>query len=125
MKHKKEELIITLIKSDFLGYDFPRGWGNGYVDVPSWHPLFGMTYNDVYETEYGGYIDVCGGLTFSQNMNKKEDGTYTHTRFGFDTAHYHNDEKDDVYYVEQEAVKLRDQLWEIYITSIGGENGKS
>ena len=118
MKHYKEQLTVTLVKGDFLYKysDTPRGWGNGYVDVPSWHPLFGMSYDDVYD---GGYdISVDGGLTFSENIKKDPStGKHTATRFGFDTAHSHNSEHDDLAYVEQETLNLREQLWDIYVNS--------
>ena len=50
------------------------GWGNGYVDVPNSHPIFGVHYDEI-------DVDVHGGLTYSQFIDGK-------WRVGFDTGHY-------------------------------------
>ena len=57
----------------------------GYVGVPAGHKLHGVSYNRMYENEI--YLDVHGGLTFSESGNKypvENDGLYW---FGFDCAH--------------------------------------
>jgi hypothetical protein len=93
----------------------------GYVGVPSSHPLYGVTHNDV-------DVEVHGGLTYSN----KCDGHVCHDPepdmpddvwwFGFDTAHYRDyipgnsffRDSDQIYrditYVEEEIRSLASQL---------------
>ena len=77
---------------------FEFGWGNGYVLLPSNHPLYGVDYDSI-------AVDVHGGLTFSDNFNtrflewienREIDGDVTRENFekfdnywmiGFDTGH--------------------------------------
>lgn len=44
----------------------------GYVGVPGGHPAFGKNYDDVTQ-DGGGYIDVHGGLTFSDFCQPNQD----------------------------------------------------
>jgi len=117
-KHSIEELRITLIKA--TNYDIPdfpitpRGWGNGYVTIPDWHPLFNVHYNDIEQ-----HIEVHGGITYSDSIRYGTNDKYSMWQFGFDTNHgYETPENDDVVYVEKETVHLREQLWQIYLDSI-------
>jgi hypothetical protein len=66
----------------------------GYVGVPKDHPLFGKTYDDVYEwtKKTDLEIDVHGGLTYSDQCQGKichmtEDPGDKVWWFGFDCAH--------------------------------------
>jgi hypothetical protein len=55
------------------------GWGNGYVGLPKWHPLYGIHYDDI-------NISCHGGLTYSE-LDEDEDLWL----IGFDTHHYGDD----------------------------------
>lgn len=98
-----------------INWGFPRGWGNGYVVIPKGHPLHGVPYMDIEN------IDVHGGLTFGEMVEKLEDweewsngkitkediGCYV---VGFDTAHTCSNESMDMDWVEQETIRLKEQL---------------
>lgn len=67
------------------------GWGNGYVCIPRWHPLYKMEYNDIYDI-----VDLScnGGLTMSEHASKLTNWEEIPKDcmncwiIGFDTAHY-------------------------------------
>jgi len=87
-KHKNLKCIVI---------GFSTGQRCGYVGVPKGHRLYGKDYTDLYdfEEEKGDYIEVHGGLTFSQKSDRpsyplNDENTWW---FGFDTAHY-GDAKD-------------------------------
>jgi hypothetical protein len=90
------KLKIILVENTWLPFD-ARGWGNGYVDLPKTHPMYGVQYDDI-------NVDVHGGLTYSEEVN----GMW---RVGFDTAHagdnYNNWNKQKVY---KETKYLAEQL---------------
>ena len=86
----------------------------GYVHIPKSHPLWGKSYDELYEL--GVNVDVHGGLTFSD----QEGDAWV---FGFDCAHFgdlvpstlaHDFGIGDVYrdmeYVTAETKSLAEQL---------------
>ena len=91
-----------------------RGWGNGYVTIPTGHPLSGVSYKILTEAMD---ITVHGGITFSgysRNLRNLEhlegEDTYGAWVFGFDTAHFGDTRLLDRDFVIEEAKRLRDQL---------------
>ena len=71
---------IFLVESpmnDFvcLSFKIERGWGNGYIGLPSWHPYYKIDYDSI-------PVSCHGGLTFGQ-LDEDEDLWV----IGFDTAH--------------------------------------
>lgn len=77
-----------------------RGWGNGYVALPKEHPCFGKSYYDI-------DVKVHGGLTYAEM-----EGDFWVV--GFDTAHaFDSMEKWPKEKVEEETIRLRDQLEEM------------
>ena len=89
-----------------------KGWGNGYVAVPSTHPLHleNITQEKISLVQS---LDVNGGVTY----NDYGDGTYAPKDwwvFGFDTAHFGDTiEKWPKEAVEAETKRLFAQLLEI------------
>ena len=77
---KESFLRKKLIEESYVEGLMELGWGNGYVGLPKWHPWFNIHYNDI-------YVDVHGGLTFSE-FNKdypvENDNLWW---LGFDCAH--------------------------------------
>ncbi len=75
-----DEATATMFLADAMSHGVNgaavvnAGPHNGYVHVPSSHPLAGKHYDDV-------PVDVHGGLTFSEN---EDDGS---TWFGWDDCH--------------------------------------
>ncbi len=69
-------------------FNFPRGWGNGYIGLPKEHPLYGVHYDDYDKYEsYHEEVHPHGGWTYSDFINPsthEADGLWW---FGFDTAH--------------------------------------
>jgi hypothetical protein len=57
----KYGLYTLILQSSFRSEFFESGWGNGYIFIPSNHPLYGKDYDDI-------DIYVHGGLTFSKNF---------------------------------------------------------
>jgi hypothetical protein len=57
------------------------GWGNGYVGIPSWHPWYGMDYDNI-------PVRCHGGLTFGQ-LDEDENLWV----IGFDTCHFNDNEQ--------------------------------
>jgi len=84
-----------------LGIQIKVGWGNGYVDMPRSHPMYGKHYDEI-------NVDVHGGLTYAEEV----EGMW---RVGFDTAHLgdclDNWPKRAVLY---EAERLMKQLEKMY-----------
>lgn len=71
---------LILVESKLKKAQYPYGygvggWGNGYVCLPDWHPLFNVHYDNI-------YVNVYGGLTFSEY-----DPQSKHWIIGFDTNH--------------------------------------
>lgn len=90
-KIKEEGLKVVEIQSTFnlilieshinkLGLNLNGGWGNGYVGLPHWHPLFNIHYDEIED------IYVHGGLTYSDYY----DDTKNLWVIGFDTNHYNS-----------------------------------
>lgn len=114
---------------DVMYADFPQfasllshGYANGYVAVPSSHPLYKKSYDEANKT-----IDIHGGLTFVSPMDKvKEFWPKGDTEcigfdsideipndywvFGFDTLHYNDDKHLDKDWCIRETMSLIDQL---------------
>ena len=89
------------------------GWGNGYVLIPIGHPLHGKDYTEIEN------IDVNGGLTFSEVVDKKLIERYEGLKeedegcwmVGFDTCHsWDTLEAWPKENVQAEADKLKEQL---------------
>ena len=66
----------------------------GYVGVESDHPWYLRKYShgpdDIYERAPDGYIQVHGGLTFSNSEAPERDTTTSRWWFGFDCAHLYD-----------------------------------
>ena len=106
-----------IIENNWMPYT-SHGWGNGYVLIPQGHKLHSLSYDELNDFPQ---IDVNGGLTFSELVDKdwaeclglpKSDiGMWC---VGFDTAHYRDTlsvwpkEK-----VQEEADRLLSQLQSI------------
>lgn len=62
-----------------------KGWGNGYVMLPSNHPSYGLPYDDI-------DVNIHGGLTFSEYTKNLSGWEEVHGLngyiIGFDTLHY-------------------------------------
>jgi hypothetical protein len=90
------------------------GWGNGYVAIPPTHILWGKDYNDANEL-----ISIHYGLTFSDIIHESNNEFVKHAPagwwvFGFDTAHFDDDEqKWPKEAVEAEAKRLLTQFFEL------------
>jgi hypothetical protein len=67
-------------KSGSGGLRLDFGWGNGYVKIVPGHQYYKVPYDDF-------YVNVHGGLTFSEEI--KPDDNYLPEGYwvGFDTAH--------------------------------------
>jgi len=71
----KHILQYTIVENTWMSNNnHEHGWGNGYVDLPPDHPMYGKDYDDM-------PVRIHGGLTFAE---KQEDGMW---RVGFDTVH--------------------------------------
>ena len=97
--------ILPIYLIEYKRYDnwvfINRGWGNGYVGIPSFHPYFGKTYEEL------KFIKVHGEITYSQL--DKDSGLWI---LGFDTGHrYLGDTIETCPYefVLNEAINLREQ----------------
>ena len=92
--------------------DIESEWYNGYVQVTEKSRLYGVDYNDVCTKDNDDYIDVHGGLTFS-NYGHPDGNLKEGYWFGFDCHHL----DDNIYrcnedYVTYECEKLAEQLKE-------------
>lgn len=103
-KRDTSKLTVVLKENTWLsryttfGMKMDFGWGNGYVDLPKDHPMWGKHYDDI-------PVEVHGGLTYSE---KTPDGMW---RVGFDTAHLGDTfKKWPRSKVEEEANRLAKQL---------------
>ena len=90
------------------------GWGNGYVVIPSGHPLNGIDYDEIHSKIPS--LQVHGGLTFSKCVDdldwdvipENSEGGWV---VGFDTCHC--DDTLDMWSkksVKLEALRLKQQL---------------
>lgn len=114
----KVNLIPFVIPSKFLQF----GWGNGYVAMDKFHPLYGLgLYGD--NTEVAAFISIYihGGITFtgwasSLNIPEKYNIPENYWIIGFDTAHTNDtlEKWPDEQSVMEETLKLKDQLIKIY-----------
>lgn len=96
----EDKLNNLLINSD-INIEIKRGWGNGYVSLPKWHPYHGIDYNKI-------PIFIHGGLTFS-GMDE-ENGEWV---IGFDTNHFYDTLIDSSFdYVKEETYRLLEQCIE-------------
>lgn len=92
------------------------GWGNGYVCIPSDHPLYGLDYDQIHTLMPD--LDVHGGLTFASKSEECKDwvelpeGTKeNHWIIGFDCAHYNDNQINRPRaFVELEAQNLARQI---------------
>lgn len=92
------------------------GWGNGYVCIPSGHPLFGKDYDAIHALMPD--LDVHGGLTFASksedctDWHELPEGTKeNHWIIGFDCAHYMDNKINrPKAFVELEAQNLARQI---------------
>ena len=103
-----------------------HGWGNGYVLLPKFHPLYEVHYDD--NNSIINEIEVYGGITYSGPYNFKADNTEFENNIqfkpngsqywvlGFDTAHGYEEDNSilDKEFVIKETKKLKDQLIKIY-----------
>ena len=67
-----------------------KGWGNGYVIIDFSHPYFGLTEWDAYGQKnqiIRGPLNVHGGITFEQLVDRHDWIPRSHWTLGFDTAH--------------------------------------
>ena len=107
---KEMEAIAVTIQRDLPrmpeGYSFGEyGWGNGYVDLPKGHCLFGKEVGDL-------NVDVHGGITYT---NLQADGKW---RIGFDTAHSSDSlDKWPEKAVMKETLRLKKQVDKIHSKS--------
>lgn len=90
MIYSKNVKRETLAYGTYKGYEF-RIMNLGthptaYVNIPSFHPCFLKTYNELYDSSID--INVHGGLTFSSNQIGTESGVLTGWWLGWDYAHY-------------------------------------
>lgn len=95
-----------------------HGWGNGYVLIPINHPFYEMYYEEINK-----YIDVHGGLTFSEHYSviKKYpelpvcSKTEEYWVVGFDTCHCNDNSNNwTKEAVLDETLKLVKQLEEAW-----------
>jgi len=97
----------THMKRDFIDF----GWGNGYVLIPSGHPLHGKHYDDI-------DVDVHGGLTYSELITEEMVKTWKldvedlgKWCVGFDTFHSGDSlSRWSEGRVQEETNRLMDQL---------------
>jgi hypothetical protein len=78
-----------------------RGWGNGYVHIPSGHPSL----VHIVDLEWCGYMQMPGfpeEITYSQWNDDK-----SYYIIGFDTCHSYNTSKDDEAYVRNSCEEIK------------------
>jgi hypothetical protein len=100
------EETIDGYKTERRSNPFGYGWGNGYVVIPSTHPLFkeNVDYDSFDE------LNVHGGVTY-YNYIKNSDGVCEGLKIGFDTSHYgDNSSNCSEQYVINEIKSLVEQL---------------
>ena len=109
------DLYHFIRKIDWV-YSREHGYGNGYVCIPSNHPLYGIKWNDKKTLS----LNVHGGITFSKSANRidfipkdikeKIEGK-NYWVLGFDTVHFgDNQEKWTEKAVKKETLYLKYQL---------------
>jgi hypothetical protein len=98
MKLNKAKYEMNLIfKDEIMG-----GWGNGYVGLPSWHPYYGLSKEEI-------PVNIHGGLTYAQ----LDDETNLWI-IGFDTNHFgDNMTHYDFKWVKKETEYLMNQCLRI------------
>lgn len=110
----QEPIAFIRQAENFIGLN-PRGWGNGYVAIPPEHPLHGVDYAD----ERMEFVEIHGGLTFAANSSESGLSKWLTKKgvpegwwvFGFDTAHYGDNEVNcDEEFVKQQTENLKEQL---------------
>jgi hypothetical protein len=75
---------------------FEYGWGNGYVLLPHNHPFYGQDYNDL---EVPRFINIHGGLTFSDYFSNTRFLEWIENREIFGNVNKDNFEKFDRYWM--------------------------
>lgn len=89
------------------------GWANGYVGVPTDHPWYEMSYDEIQMAITG--LDIHGGLTFSGDRPPQNDKVKGYWWVGFDTCHAEDNPKTcDKTFCKHEVNKLRDIAMEAY-----------
>lgn len=79
-----------------------RGFGNGYVCLPKWHPYFKIPYDNI-------LVNIHGGLTFG-HYDETEDMWV----IGFDTSHHgDNLENCPFEYVKEQCIYLQKQCLDL------------
>jgi len=102
-------------------YVIERGWGNGYLVLPKGHPLWGVHYDVINESNH---IEVHCGWTFSNSYTKmiriKDKMILDGPSFefnnddwiiGFDTSHYNDNLRN---WPKEEVFKHIRELSEYY-----------
>lgn len=95
------------------------GYANGYVAIPSSHPMYGTDYNDI-------DVDVWGGLTFDSSIKSIKESKWEGIEginfidfneipedywvYGFDTCHSCDDESHDRRWCIGETLRLLQQF---------------
>lgn len=87
MIYQKDRKIELLYQDNYKGYNYYilnlGTHPTAYIEIPKGHLLYEMDYNEIYDKGY--YIDVHGGLTYSEN---KLMGIESNNWFiGWDYAH--------------------------------------
>lgn len=79
-----------------------RGFGNGYVCLPSWHPYFKVPYDNI-------PVSIHGGLTFG-HYDETEDMWV----IGFDTSHAGDSlSRCPLEYVKEQTIFLQSQCLDL------------
>lgn len=94
----EREQWSSMIGLSFVLSGIERGFGNGYVCLPRWHPYFKVPYDNI-------PVYIHGGLTFG-SYDEKEDMWV----IGFDTSHYSDTlETCPFEYVKEQCIFLQKQ----------------
>lgn len=96
---------IKIIPNTWMGKDYQKGWGNGYVVLPKDHPFYGLDYDFV-----SSFVNVHCGLTYGSHEDNGHDGWC----FGFDTMHLRDTAEEWTYQaVKEHTLNLLDQFVEL------------
>ena len=99
----RETFIKTVgYSEDFLS-SIKRGWGCGYVYIPSEHPILVKLYTE----EYQGWNYLQPNNCEQEITLSQWDGDKDYYVIGFDTGHYYNNSTHDEAYVIAETEKIK------------------
>lgn len=104
-----DDIKTLLIPNDWVAIP-EKGFGNGYIGVPSNHPWYKEDYDYL-----NNFVNIHGGLTYADNHapRNKPDNLWW---IGFDTSHF-NDTQETCpeSYVKAEIESLKQQAYKAYL----------